>query len=71
MFQVQVHKSAFKRGLSVDEVIQMWTTGTEESLIDDNESPRYVRLGNGERYLVIHEMPARKSVIARMQRRTR
>ena len=71
MFQVQVHKSAFKRGLSVDEVIQMWTTGTEESLIDDNESPRYVRLGNGERYLVIHAMPARKSVIARMQRRIR
>lgn len=87
MFQVQVHKSALKRGLSVDEVIQMWTTGTEESLIDDNEPPRYVRLafdvagrpwelgalrfGNGERYLVIHAMPARKSVIARMQRRIR
>lgn len=83
--QVQVHEAALKRGLSADEVIRMWGEGTEESVVDDGEPPRYLRLafdssgrpwelaalsfGNGSRYLVIHAMPARKSVIAKMQRR--
>jgi hypothetical protein len=85
VIQVQVHKSALKHGLSADEVIRMWVEGTAEALIDDNEPPRYMRLafdgagrpwemvalcfGNGSRYLVIHSMPARKSVIEKMQRR--
>jgi hypothetical protein len=84
--QVHVHESALKRGLSVDEVIRLWRHGIEETLIDDDEPPRYVRLafddtgrpwevaalsfGNGTRLLVIHTMPARKSVINKMQRRT-
>lgn len=84
---MQVHESALKRGLSVDEVIHMWIEGIHETVIDDDEPPRYMRLafdqagrpwemgalrfGNGSRYLVIHAMPARKSVIAKMQRRTR
>lgn len=84
---MQVHESALKRGLSVDEVIRMWVEGTDETRADDDEPPRYLRLafddagrpwevgalsfGNGTRYLVMHAMPARKSVIERMQRRTR
>lgn len=84
---MQVHKSALKRGLSADEVVRMWTEGTEETVVDDDEPPRYMRLsfdglgrpwelgalsfGNGSRYLVIHAMPARKSVVIRMQRRLR
>lgn len=84
---MQVHESALKRGLDADEVIRMWLKGTDEMVIDDDESARYMRLafddagrpwevaalgfGNGTRYLVIHAMPARKSVIAKMQRRAR
>ena len=84
---MQVHESALKRGLSADEVIGMWLAGTNETVIDDDEPPRYVRLafddsgrpwevaalsfGNGARYLVIHAMPARRSVVTRMQRRPR
>lgn len=87
MIHVQVHESALKRGLHVDEVIRMWREGTDETVIDDDEPPRYMRLafdgtgrpwepgalsfGHGSRYLVIHAMPARKSVVARMQRRLR
>lgn len=87
MIQVQVHESALKRGLRVDEVIRMWAEGTDETLVDDDEPPRYMRLafddagrpwevgalsfGNGARYLVIHTMPARKTVIEMMQRRVR
>ena len=72
---MQVHESALKRGLDADEVIRMWKEGTEETMIDDDEPPRYMRLafdnagrpwelgalsfGNGARYLVIHAMPAR------------
>lgn len=82
---VQVHESALKRGLTGDHVIRMWNAGTDETVIDDDEPPRCMRLafdesgrpwelgalsfGNAERYLVIHAMHARKSVIARMQRR--
>lgn len=87
MIQVQVHESALKRGLSVDEVIRMWSEGVDETIVDDDEPPRYLRLafedsgrpwelgalsfGSGTRYLVIHAMPARKSVIEKMQRRMR
>lgn len=86
MARVQVHESALKHGLSADEVIRMWSDGVETTLIDDDEPPRYLRLsvddagrpwalaalsfGSGARYLVIHAMPARKSVVARMQRRS-
>ena len=85
MLQVQVHESALKHGLSVDQVIRMWSAGTEETVVDDDEPPRYLRLGfdtagrpwelaalkfgNGTRYLVIHAMPARKTIIAKIQRR--
>lgn len=85
MLYVQVHESALKRGLDADEVIRMWKEGTEETMIDDDEPPRYMRLafdsagrpwelgalsfGNGARYLVIHAMPARRSVVAKIQRR--
>lgn len=85
LIHVQVHQSALKRGLGAEEVIRMWIEGLDETLIDDDEPPRYVRLafdgdgrpwevgalsfGGGVRYLVIHAMPARKSVIDRMQRR--
>ncbi|MGO1942823.1 MAG: toxin [Ancrocorticia sp.] len=85
--RVQVHESALKRGLSVDEVIHMWSSGVDETIIDDDEPPRYMRLtfdnagrpwelaalrfGNGARFLVIHAMPARKSVVLKMQRRAR
>lgn len=81
---MQVHHSALKRGLSADEVIRMWIEGVIETLIDDDEPPRYMRLafdeegrpwevgalsfGNGARYLIIHAMPARKSVVLQMQR---
>ncbi|HMS76349.1 toxin [Gordonia sp. (in: high G+C Gram-positive bacteria)] len=84
---VQVHESALKHGLSADEVVRMWIEGIEEVVIDDDEPPRYMRLafddagrpwevaalrfGGGTRYLVIHAMPARKSVVERMQRRIR
>ena len=84
MLKVQVHQSALKRGLNADEIIGMWTGGAEEVVIDDGEPPRYLRLafddagrpwelaalsfGNGTRYLVIHAMPARKSIITKMQR---
>lgn len=87
MIHVQVHESALKRGLSADEVIRMWVEGSEEVQIDDDEPPRYMRLafdengrpwevaalsfGGGARYLVIHAMPARKSVVEKMQRRMR
>lgn len=87
LIQVQVHESALKRGLSVDEVIRMWVEGIDEVLVDDDEPPRYMRLafddtgrpwevgalsfGNSARYLVIHAMPARKAVIEMMQRRVR
>lgn len=85
MLHVQVHESALKRGLAGAEVIRMWNEGIQETLIDDDEPPRYVRLafdsagrpwelaalsfGSGARYLVIHAMPARQSVVAKMQRR--
>ena len=85
MIRVQVHASALKRGLSAEEVIRMWSEGVEETLIEDDEPPRYMRIafdsagrpweigslcfGRGARYLVIHAMPARKSVVERMQRR--
>lgn len=65
----------------------MWREGSDETLVDDDEPERYIRLafddagrpwevgalsfGNGTRYLVIHAMPARKSVVSKMQRRTR
>lgn len=87
MIQVGVHESALRRGLSTDDVIRMWNEGIEETVIEDDEPPRYLRLafdsegrpwelgalsfGDGTRYLVIHAMPARKTVIARMQRRLR
>ncbi|MGO1319623.1 MAG: toxin [Galactobacter sp.] len=87
MIRIQVHESALKRGLGEDEVIRMWVEGTDDTVIDDDEPPRYMRLafdeagrpwelgalsfGNGVRYLVIHAMPARKSVVERMQRRMR
>lgn len=79
-----MHESALKRGLNADSVIAMWTRGAEEVVIDDDEPPRYMRLSfddagrpwelaalsfeNGNRYLVIHAMPARKSIITKMQR---
>lgn len=84
---MQVHESALKRGLDADEVVRMWSKGTDETVIDDDEPPRYMRLAfdsagrpwelaalrfdDGARYLVIHAMPARRSVIAKMQRRSR
>ncbi|MFT4189293.1 MAG: hypothetical protein QM621_12005 [Aeromicrobium sp.] len=87
LLDVQVHESALKHGLDADEVVRMWTEGTEETVIDDDEPPRYMRLafdsaarpwelaalsfGNGSRYLVIHAMPARRAVVAKMQRRSR
>lgn len=83
--QVHVHPSALKRGLSPEDVVRMWVEGTDETLIDDDEPPRYVRLafdssgkpwevlalsfGRGSRYLVIHAMPARRAVITKMRRR--
>lgn len=61
--------------------------GGEETVADDDEPPRYLRLafddvgrpwelaalsfGGGARHLVIHPLPARKSVIDKMQRRMR
>ena len=85
MPSVQVHTSALKHGLSADTVIEMWCSGTDETVIDDDEPPRYMPIalgdagrpwevgalmfGGGARYLVIHAMRARKSVIERMQRR--
>lgn len=87
MIQVQIHGSALKRGLSADELIRMWIEGVEETVVDDDEPPRYMRLafdsagrpweigalsfGDGGRYLIIHAMPARKSVVSKMQRRLR
>lgn len=87
LIEVQVHRSALKRGLSVEEVIRMWVWGFDETTIDDGEPPRCMRLAfdgagqpwemaalkfaGGARVLVIHAMPARKSVIAKMQRRMR
>ncbi|RLP74326.1 toxin [Mycetocola tolaasinivorans] len=84
---VQVHRSALKRGLSVDEVTRMWMFGTDEMTIYDGVPPRYVRLafdssglpwevaslafGSGSRYLIIHAMPARKSTVTKMQGRLR
>lgn len=65
----------------------MWIEGVDEVVIDDDEPPRYLRLafddagrpweiaalrfGNGARDLVIHAMPARRSVVAKVQRRRR
>lgn len=85
MFHAEVHQSALKRGLGIDDVVRMWNESNDEVIIDDGEPPRYMRLafdevgrpwelvalsfGNGTRYLIIHAMPARKSVIERMQRR--
>lgn len=85
MAHIHVHESALKHGLSANQAVRMWREGSDETLIDDDEPPRYVRLAfddagrpwevlalsfdDGERYLVIHAMPARKAVIARMQRR--
>ena len=56
--QVQVHESALKRGLGVDDAGRPWEVGA-------------LSFANGARYLVIHAMPARKSVVERMQRRMR
>lgn len=66
----------------VHEIALLWERGIEEALIGDDEPARCVRLafddagrpwelaalsfGNGARYLVIHAMPARRSVIDRM-----
>lgn len=85
MFHAEVHQSALKRDLDIDDVVRMWNEGNNEVIIDDAEPPRYMRLvfdgegrpweltaqsfGNGTRYLIINAMPARKSVIERMQRR--
>lgn len=87
MIQVEVHPSALKRGLEIDEVIRMWAAGTHETLVADDEPSRYLRLafdaegrpwelaalsfGRGTRYLVIHAMPARRSTLERMLRRKR
>ncbi|WP_417554383.1 toxin [Microbacterium sp.] len=87
MAEIQVHPSALKRGLSVEEVVRMWITGTDEIVVDDDEPPRYMRLsfdaagrpwelaalsfGTGSRWLVIHAMPARKMIVERMHRRGR
>ena len=87
MQAVHLHRSALKHGLSVGEVIDMWNGGGEQTVADDDEPPRHLRLafddagrpwelaalsfGGGARYLVIHAMPARKSVIDKMQRRMR
>lgn len=87
MPDVQVHESALRHGLSAEEVIRMWRTGIEETVIDDGNPPRYMRLsfdnvgraweiaalsfGNGARDLIIHAMPARRAVIAKMQKRSR
>lgn len=84
---MQAHESVLKHGLSADEVVRMWIQGIQETVIGDDEPPRYMRLafdhagcpwelaalsfGNGSRYLVIHAMPARKLVVAKMQRRLR
>ncbi len=83
--EIQVHEPALKHGLTTEEAILMWNTGTGETIIDDGEPPRYVRLafdnalrpwemaalslGHGSRYLVIHAMPARRSVIAKIHGR--
>lgn len=87
MAYVRVHASALRHGLSADDVTRMWLDGSDDTLVDDDEPPRYLRLafdgagrpwevaalsfGNGSRYLVIHAMPARTWVIAKMQGRTR
>jgi len=85
--EVQVHRSALKRGLGTDDIIRMWRDGTDEIVVDDDEPPRFLRLafdnagrpwelaalcfGNGSRYLVIHAVPARKAIVNRMKRRER
>ena len=87
MYEIHVHASALKHGLDRDSVIQMWRDGFEETQLDDDEPPRYIRIAldrsgrpwelaalkfdGGNRHLVIHAMPARKSVIAKIQRRKR
>lgn len=82
---VRVHPSACKHGLTVEEVEGLWVVGIEDTWLDDDDPTRLLRIAldeagrpwelvalvfdSGDRQLVIHAMPLRKSTTELLRRR--
>lgn len=86
MVWVSIHESACKRGLSTGEVETLWKRGIEDTVLDDADPFRVLRISfddagrawelvalvfdGGNRVLVIHAMRLRRSTIDLINRRT-
>ena len=83
--EVRVHASACKHGLTSEEAEELWAVGIEDTWLDDRDPTRLLRVAldkvgrpwelvalvfdSGDRHLVIHAMPLRKSTTELLRRR--
>ncbi|KLO63759.1 toxin [Dermacoccus sp. 147Ba] len=84
---VTLHPSAFKHGLSAEDVTQAWMTGfARQARLEDDQPERYLRIGvdtkgrpvevvalvfDQKRTLIIHAMPVRKATLDLLEGRKR
>lgn len=70
--KVQVHRSALKHDLGVNEVVGLWGQGVEQVWLEDDRPGRWFEVVglvfDDERVLVIHAMRLRRATLERVRR---
>ena len=70
--KIQVHRSALKHGLGVNEVVGLWGQGVEQVWLEDDRPGRWFEVVglvfDDERVLVIHAMRLRRATLERVRR---